>query len=32
MTKEFEIDEIGVEEGVNLGSRVKDSLPPNLVL
>ena len=31
-TKEFESVEIGVEEGVDLGSRVKDSLLPNLVL
>ena len=32
MTNEFEIVEIGVEEGVDQGSRIKDSLLPNLVL
>jgi hypothetical protein len=32
MTKEFEIVEIEVEEGVYLGSRIKDSLLPNVVL
>jgi hypothetical protein len=35
MTKEVEIVEnveIGVEEGVDLGSRTKDSLLPNVVL
>ena len=32
MTKEFEIVEIGVEEGVDLGSEIKDSFLPNLVL
>ena len=32
MTKEFEIVRIGVEEGINLGSKIKDSLLPNLVL
>ena len=31
-TKEFETVEIGVEEGVDLGFGIKDSLPPNLVL
>jgi hypothetical protein len=31
-TKEFEIVEIGIEEGVDLGSKVKDSLLPNVVL
>ena len=28
MTKEFEIVEIRLEEGVDLGSSFKDSLPP----
>ena len=32
MTKEFEIAEIGVEEGVDLGSRIKGSLLSNVVL
>ena len=32
MTKEFEIVEIGVREGVDLGSGNKDSLHPNMVL
>ena len=32
MTKEVEIIEIGVEEGVDLGSIIKDSLIPNVVL
>jgi hypothetical protein len=32
MTKEFEIVEIGVEEGVDLGSGTKESLFPNPVL
>ena len=32
VTKEFEIIEIGVEEGVDLGSKIKDSLLPNVVL
>ena len=31
-TKEFEIIEIIVEEGVDLGSGIKDSLLPNVVL
>jgi hypothetical protein len=31
-TKEFEIVEIGVEEGVDLGFGVKDTLLPNVVL
>ena len=31
-TKEFEITEIGVEEGVDLGSEIKDSLLPHVVL
>ena len=31
-TKDFEIDEIGVEEGVDLGLGIKDSLLPNIVL
>ena len=31
-TKEFEINEIRVEEGVDLGSWVKDFMLPNLVL
>jgi hypothetical protein len=30
--KEFEIVEIGVEEGVDLGFEIKDSLLPNIVL
>ena len=30
--KKFEIVEIGVEEGVDLGSGIKDSLLPNVVL
>ena len=31
MTKEFEIDEIGVEEGVDdVGSGIKDSILPNV--
>ena len=32
MIKEFEISEISVEEGVDLGSKIKDSLLPNVVL
>ena len=32
MIKEFEIDEIKVEEGVDLGFGIKDLLLPNLVL
>ena len=32
MTAEFEIVEIRVEEGVDLGFKIKDSLHPNLVL
>ena len=28
----FEIAELGAEEGVGLGSRIKDSLTPNVVL
>ena len=32
MPKEFEIAENGVKEDVDLGSRIKDSLLPNLVL
>ena len=32
MTKEFEISESGVKEGVDLGSKIKDSLLPNMVL
>ena len=31
-TNEFEIDEIIVEEGIDLGFRIKDSLLPNMVL
>ena len=31
-TKEFEIIGIGVEEGVDLGSRIKESLLPNVML
>ena len=31
-TKEIEIIEIDVEEGVDLGSGIKDSLLPNMVL
>jgi hypothetical protein len=31
ITKEFEIIEIGVEEGVDLGSAITDSLLPNVV-
>ena len=31
MTKEFEIIAMGVEEGVDLGSGIKDFLLPNLV-
>ena len=31
-TKGFEIIEIGVEEGIDLGSRIKDSMLFNLVL
>ena len=31
-TKDFEIIEIGVDEGVNLGSGIEDSLLPSLVL
>ena len=31
-TKELEIVEIGAEEGVDLGSGIKDSLVPNVVL
>ena len=31
-TKEFEIVEIGVEEGVDLGFGIEDSLLPNVVL
>ena len=30
--KEFEIVKIGVEEGVDLGFGIKDSLLPNVVL
>ena len=32
MTKEFEIVEIGVEEGVDLGSEIKYSMLPNMVV
>ena len=32
MTKEVEIDKIGVEEGVGIGFRINDSLFPNMVL
>jgi hypothetical protein len=32
MTKEFEMNEIEVEGGVDLGSGIKDSMLPNLVL
>ena len=32
MTKEFETIEIGVAEGIDLGSIIKDSLLPNVVL
>ena len=32
MTKEYEIVEIGVGEGVDLGSGIKDFLLPNVVL
>lgn len=32
MTKEFEIIEIAVEEDVNWGAGIKDSLLPNAVL
>ena len=32
MTKGFEIVEIGVEGGVNLGSGFKDPLLPNVVI
>jgi hypothetical protein len=32
MTKEFEIVKIGVEEGVDVGSGIKDALFPNVVL
>ena len=32
MTEEFDIIKIGVEEGVDLGSKIKDSLLPNAVL
>ena len=32
MTQEFEIIEIRVEEGVDLGSTIKDSMLPNMVL
>ena len=31
-SKEFKIANIGVKEGVDLGSKIKDSLLPNLVL
>ena len=31
MTKEFEIIGIGVEEGVDPGSKIKDSLLPHVV-
>ena len=32
MTKDFEIVEIGIEEGVDLGSTIKDSMLLNMVL
>jgi hypothetical protein len=32
MTKEFEIVEIGVEEGVDVGSRNEQFMIPNMVL
>ena len=32
MTNEFEIVEIGVDEGVDLGFIIKDSMLPNVVL
>ena len=32
MAKVFEIVEIGVEEGVDLGFGIKESLLPNMVL
>ena len=32
MKNEFEIDETGVEEGVDLGSGIKDCLLPKVVL
>ena len=32
MTKECEMIEIGVEEGVDIGFGIKDSLLPNVVL
>ena len=32
MTKELEIVEIGVQEGVDLGSKIKESKLPNMML
>ena len=32
IANQFEIGEIGGEEGVDLGSKIKDSMLPNLVL